>query len=121
MTAAPAKPLPGLDPFVYELRDLHKEGLKRITERQRAGVGGLQVVEEMTTLMDQIVVRAWQHAQRVVTERTGEDLSAKPPRVALIAIGGYGRAHLHPQSDVDLLFLHKSSLTHVETEIIKLT
>lgn len=121
MSQTTTKILPGLDPYVYELRSLHKEGLKRINERQRAGVGGIQVVEEMTTLMDQIVVRAWQHAQRVATERTGEDLSAKPPRVSLIAIGGYGRAHLHPQSDVDLLFLHKSTLTPVETEIIKLT
>lgn len=115
------KTAPGLDPFVLELREFHKSGLARIREKHRTGAGGLQIVEETTGLMDQLVQRAWTHALKEASKITGEDFSRTPPRVALIPIGGYGRAQLHPKSDVDILFLHKSNLNRAETEIIKVT
>jgi [protein-PII] uridylyltransferase len=113
--------VPGLDPFVLELREFHKKGIERIREKHRAGGGGLQIVEETTGLMDQVVQRAWTHALKEASKTTGLDFSRTPPRVALIPIGGYGRAQLHPRSDVDILFLHKSNLNRSETEIIKFT
>lgn len=120
-TTAPQHRAPGLEPIVYELRQFHQDGLKRIGERHRSGAGGMQIVDETTGLMDQIVMRVWQYALREGEKSSKSDLSSVPPRVSLVAIGGYGRAQLHPKSDVDLLFLHKRVLTDLEAQLIKTT
>jgi len=116
--AKTASPAPGLDPVVLALRQFHQEGLERIRQRHTAGTGGLQIVEMTTGLMDEVVLRAWQHALSEVTRNGESDLSKSPLRVSLVAIGGYGRAQLHPKSDVDLLFLHKQNVAGVEEQVI---
>ncbi len=117
---APPK-APGLDPVVYDLRKFRQEGLVKIADRHNSQVGGMQIVDETTGLMDQVVVKIWQHALRERTQTAGVDFSITPPRVALVAIGGYGRAQLHPRSDVDILFLHRKALRPFEEALIKTT
>jgi [protein-PII] uridylyltransferase len=122
MTEAAAIPkAPGLDPIVYELRKFHQQGLERVAERHKSGVGGMQVVDEMTGLMDQVVMKVWQYALREGSKNSRIDLSTNPARVSLVAIGGYGRAQLHPRSDIDILFLHKKKLNELEENLVKTT
>ena len=65
-----------------------------LAERFRGGVAASVLIRERAELTDSVLQQAW---QRFGLAGTGS--------LALVAVGGYGRAELHPGSDIDLLVL----------------
>ena len=57
--------------------------------------------------IDQLLQRLWHYYQ--IPEQVSSLF--KQNRIALIAVGGYGRTELHPLSDIDILILSDNSLT----------
>ena len=104
-------PLPA--PLAAEARSLEEldralagrlaEGRAAIRAFFEAGGAPEQVHRELAELVDELVRAPLDWADRRLfgsaNRTTGE-------RLAVIAVGGYGRAELAPYSDVDLLFLH---------------
>lgn len=91
-----------------ELLELYKKFLKienhRIWLKHRSGGGGREICAERAHLVD-IVLRHLLDA--ALEELPGA--KAKPLRLVLVAIGGYGRGELNPFSDVDIMFLYKEA------------
>ena len=83
--------------------------LKTFMEREKTGFldkpGFGPLEETICHKVDEIVVQVW--------ARTGK-LEAKG--FALLAIGGYGRRTLHPESDLDLLLFFKDK---VDESVVK--
>jgi len=61
------------------------------------GVSGHALLERFTLLVDAFLEERFQE---------GMAASGNSGRVALVALGGYGRCELYPYSDIDLLLLH---------------
>jgi [protein-PII] uridylyltransferase len=89
-----------------ELLQLYKKFLKienhRIWLKHRSGGGGREICAERAHLVD-IVLR---HLLDAALEQATELGNGKGSRLALVAIGGYGRGELNPFSDVDIMFLY---------------
>lgn len=85
----------------------YKAFLKLETHRlkmlHRAGGGGLEICGARAAILDVLVRNLWEVAKDVRFEEGQKVL----PSVALVAIGGYGRAELNPHSDIDLMFLYQ--------------
>jgi [protein-PII] uridylyltransferase len=91
-----------------ELLQLYKKFLKienhRIWLKHRSGGGGREICAERAHLVD-IMLR---HLLEAALEPV-PPAKPRPLRLALVAIGGYGRGELNPYSDVDIMFLYKEA------------
>ena len=84
----------------------YKAFLKVETHRlkllHRAGAGGLEICHARAAILDALLRHLWDAAKASLSEQAPKEF----PPLALVAIGGYGRAELNPHSDIDFMFLH---------------
>jgi [protein-PII] uridylyltransferase len=74
----------------------------RLKILHRAGAGGREICRGRAALMDLLLWYLWNAARSGLSAQAQKEF----PPLALIAIGGYGRAELNPHSDIDFMFLH---------------
>src|SRR5262245_34423804 len=78
---------------------------QRLSLRHRFGIGGEQIVQARSLIVDLVIERI---ARAAVEEKFGVKSGdvADGGQFAIIALGGYGRRELAPHSDIDIMFLH---------------
>lgn len=74
----------------------------RLKIMHRGGAGGLKICRGRAEVLDALLQHLWQTACATLSAQAQKEF----PPLALIAIGGYGRAELNPFSDIDFMFLH---------------
>ena len=84
----------------------YKNFLKVETARlklvHRAGASGREVCAARAAILDALVRHLWSLAKAALSAQAQKEF----PVIALVAVGGYGRAELNPHSDIDFMFLH---------------
>ena len=79
---------------VAALKQLLRQGDTELRQRHAAGDAVGSLVRDRAVLVDAIVAQVFQL-----------HLAGSESRLALAAVGGYGRGELHPSSDIDILIL----------------
>lgn len=87
---------------IAALKKFLKIETQRLHLRHRFGSKGTQIVAARSLIVDLLVQRV---SQAAVEDRMGGEFNADS--FAIIALGGYGRQELSPQSDIDLMFLYQ--------------
>jgi [protein-PII] uridylyltransferase len=80
-----------------ELREQYQRTMLEIRGAFTAGASGSVTIKARAALVDELVTALWQRAVQTDPKLANG--------IAVLAIGGYGRKELFPQSDVDVLFL----------------
>ncbi|MGO9476638.1 MAG: [protein-PII] uridylyltransferase [Limisphaerales bacterium] len=78
----------------------------RLKLQHRAGVGGREICEARAAILDALLRHLWVEAKSSLSPQAQKEF----PPLALVAIGGYGRAELNPHSDIDFMFLHDGQI-----------
>jgi len=91
-----------------EKRPLYLAGSRRFLTHYRAhikehhcqGASGAAVVSEITAMTDTLILKLFNSIMADLAQFRAL------PEMALVTVGGYGRAELNPFSDIDIMFLH---------------
>jgi [protein-PII] uridylyltransferase len=99
------------------LKQALAEGRAEVRRRfEEEAANGIATVHAEAYLVDQLIRTVYDHVSQrlypIANPSTGE-------RLSLIAVGGYGRGELAPQSDVDLLFLLPYKLTPRSEQVVE--
>jgi [protein-PII] uridylyltransferase len=84
------------------LQEFSQGGTHRLKLLHRAGAGRLEICQGRAAILDALVAAPVGHRQGGLVAQAQKEF----PPIALVAIGGYGRAELNPHSDIDFMFLH---------------
>jgi len=108
MMLAPQESIAGLAPtdvmmhYKQQIQDFSLQSQTRFNEGENIRV----LLHNRSDFIDSLLAQVWQHF-----ELTSHSIS-------LIAVGGYGRGELHPNSDIDLLLLSKNTVDKAQSELI---
>ena len=88
----------------------YKNFLKVETHRlkllHRAGADGREICQARAAILDALLRHLWDAAKENLSAQAQKEF----PPIALVAIGGFGRAELNPHSDIDFMFLHEGQV-----------
>ncbi len=102
---------------VSHLDAARRQGVKRLEEAFRAQPHASRaLVLSQSLLMDAVVMLAFEVASRHIHPLASP---TEAERIAVLAVGGYGRAEMAPHSDVDLLFLTPYKVTPWAESVIE--
>lgn len=106
--ATPDEALAGGEKPIKAFRAALRQLNEQLIELFNEGVEVELLVHGRATVIDHILQKAW-----------NSYFSAEDDSLALIAVGGYGRAELHPGSDIDLMVLLRDTHTTNHRETIE--
>lgn len=101
-----------LEPGVAPAQDLprYKNFLKveshRLKILHRAGASGREICRARASLIDILLRHLWEGSKNTLSPQAKKEF----PAMALVALGGFGRAELNPHSDIDFMFLHEGQV-----------
>jgi len=99
------------------LLDIYRRFLKLEEHRLKLehihGGGGRDLCQKRADVITVMLRHIWESAWETHSKSHLE----KPPRVALLAVGGFGRGELNPYSDIDILFLHPTNQAKLMAQV----
>jgi [protein-PII] uridylyltransferase len=100
LEASPSSP-----PHATSLVQVLDEHRAHVARRVMAGASGVETLAAMTEFVDGLIIGRYRDAVRQGGEETA---TVGMQQCCLMALGGYGRRELAPQSDIDLMFLYQA-------------